>query len=243
MVYKICSQYRAAEQDDLWRHLTQQAHRDGTLPKDVTVKEVMDTWTLQMGFPVVNVERDYAGKTANVSQSRYLNTPPKSGSSDGHDYMWWVPVTFATPGTSNFDNTYSDVWIRPTDRDGVMVDGLPDASTPVVFNVQETGYYRVNYDRKNWELLIAQLNSDHRKIHVINRAQIIDDAFNLARAGRLDYELALGVTGYMDKETEYIAWNSALSGFSYIDNMLKRTPAYGEFKVMAVRNICSTLNR
>ena len=30
-----------------------------------------------------------------------------------------------------------------------------------VLNVQQYGYYRVNYDRANWEALIAQLNTDH----------------------------------------------------------------------------------
>ena len=62
------SEYKAAEQDDLWHHLTMQAHSDGTLPNDVTVKQIMDTWTLQMGFPVVNVERNYDDNTADVDQ-------------------------------------------------------------------------------------------------------------------------------------------------------------------------------
>ena len=60
--------FGAAEQDDLWRHLTAQAHEDSTLSKEVTVKEIMDTWTLQMGYPVVNVERDYDKSTAIVRQ-------------------------------------------------------------------------------------------------------------------------------------------------------------------------------
>jgi hypothetical protein len=50
------------------------------------------------------------------------------------------------------------------------------------------------------------------KIHVINRAQIIDDAINLARSGLLSYEIALGVTSYLNKEVEYIPWAAALSG-------------------------------
>ena len=47
----IYSKFAAAEQDDLWHYLTEQAHRDKTLPEDLTVKIIMDTWTLQMGFP------------------------------------------------------------------------------------------------------------------------------------------------------------------------------------------------
>ena len=62
--------YQAADQDDLWQFLTEQAHRDGTLPKDISVKEVMDTWTLQMGFPVVTVSRDYGTGSARLAQVR-----------------------------------------------------------------------------------------------------------------------------------------------------------------------------
>ena len=61
-------------------------------------------------------------------------------------------------------------------------------------------------------MIIKQLNEDHMKIHVINRAQIIDDAINLARSGLLSYEIALGVTSYLNKEVEYIPWAAALSG-------------------------------
>ena len=61
-------------------------------------------------------------------------------------------------------------------------------------------------------MLAKQLLKDHTTIHVINRAQIIDDALNLAKSGLLDYDTALSVTGYLSKEVEYIPWASALSG-------------------------------
>ena len=68
----VARQYKAASQDDLWSFLTEQAHRDRTLTADITVKQVMDTWTLQMGFPVVEVRRDYAGRSAQLTQVRAL---------------------------------------------------------------------------------------------------------------------------------------------------------------------------
>lgn len=107
---------------------------------------------------------------------------------------------------------------------------MPAANQAVVFNVQQTGYYRVNYDENNWDLLAKQLKADHRAIHVVNRAQIMDDALNLAKSGLLDYKTALSVTEYLRNEEEYIPWASALSGFSYLNKMLRRTAAYGDFK-------------
>jgi len=107
---------------------------------------------------------------------------------------------------------------------------MPEENVAVVFNVQQTGYYRVNYDKKNWKLIAKQLLKDHQTIHVINRAQIMDDALNLAKSDMLDYETALSTTGYLSNELEYIPWASALTGLSYINRMLKRTPAYGAFK-------------
>ena len=101
----------------------------------------------------------------------------------------------------------------------------------LIFHLYNTGYYRVNYDDENWKMIIKQLNVDHTKIHVINRAQLIDDALNLARVGLLKYELALDVTSYLNKETEYIPWSAALTGLRYLEEMLKRSAAYGNFKV------------
>ena len=67
------SAYKAAEQNDLWHYFTTQAHIDKTLPAGVTVKTIMDTWTLQMGFPVVSVTRDYKSNEATLVQVE-LNT-------------------------------------------------------------------------------------------------------------------------------------------------------------------------
>ena len=35
------------------------------------VKTVMDTWTLQSGFPVVTVTRNYEENTANIEQNKF----------------------------------------------------------------------------------------------------------------------------------------------------------------------------
>eukprot|EP00088_Acartia_fossae_P031208 TRINITY_DN3213_c0_g1_i1.p1 TRINITY_DN3213_c0_g1~~TRINITY_DN3213_c0_g1_i1.p1 ORF type:complete len:964 (+),score=231.16 TRINITY_DN3213_c0_g1_i1:49-2940(+) len=222
--YLNALKFSSAVQDDLWMHLTEQGHRDGTLRSDLTVKQVMDTWTLQTGFPLLTVTRNYGANSANIAQERFLLDQDQKSES-----RWWIPITFAEPGTTGFNNTYNNIWLN-NNQWSSEVSGMPQKDKPVIFNVQQTGFYRVNYDKRNWELIAQSLNSDHKSIHVINRAQILDDALELAKVGRLDYRTALSLTGYLSQETEYIPWYSALSGLSHIKDMLKRTSAYGEFK-------------
>jgi aminopeptidase N len=92
------------------------------------------------------------------------------------------------------------------------------------------GYYRINYDSKNWQMIGQQLMTNHLAISAINRAQIMDDSLNLAEAGLLDYETALNLTRYLEHEADYVPWDAALAGMNYISSMMSRTSGYGLLK-------------
>ena len=67
-----------------------------------------------------------------------------------------------------------------------------------------TGYYRVNYDDSNWRKIANYLNSDnYTKIHVLNRAQIIDDAYHLMMARQLDIEIFLDLANYLSRGNRF----------------------------------------
>lgn len=93
------------------------------------------------------------------------------------------------------------------------------------------GYFRVNYDTRNWQLINEQLTKNHPAISVTNRAQIMDDSLNLAQAGLLDYDLALNLTLYLEREDEFLPWDATFSSLSYVASMMSRTSGYGLFKV------------
>lgn len=50
-----------AETDDLTRNLEKAIREDGSLPTNYYVDSIMDSWTLQKGYPVVNVIRHADG--------------------------------------------------------------------------------------------------------------------------------------------------------------------------------------
>ncbi|XP_052368003.1 thyrotropin-releasing hormone-degrading ectoenzyme-like [Oncorhynchus keta] len=71
-------------------------------------------------------------------------------------------------------------------------------------NINQTGYFRVNYDLHNWRLLIGQLMTNAEIISVGNRAGLIDDVFNLARAGYLPQNVPLQIICYLPQEREFL---------------------------------------
>uniref|UniRef100_A0A1B0DKZ5 Aminopeptidase n=1 Tax=Phlebotomus papatasi TaxID=29031 RepID=A0A1B0DKZ5_PHLPP len=80
----------------------------------------------------------------------------------------------------------------------------------VLFNVDQTGYYRVNYDTENWILLANHLHQGPPfAIGSINRAQIIDDSFNLAYSDVIPFPLALNIIKYVRFEPDYGVWVAA----------------------------------
>ncbi|KAH8332337.1 hypothetical protein KR074_001324 [Drosophila pseudoananassae] len=224
--------YKNAEQDNLWQSLTQAAHKYRALPKSYDIKSIMDSWTLQTGYPVINVTRDYTAKTAKLSQERYLlNTQITRAHRGG---CWWVPLSYTTQGEQDFNNTAPKAWMECGKNGESLpktIQNLPGPDQWVIFNTQLSTLYKVNYDAQNWKLLIETLtNGDFERIHVINRAQLIDDALYLAWTGEQDYEIAMRLIEYLQREREYLPWKSAFENLKRVGRIVRQTPDFEFFK-------------
>lgn len=86
----------------------------------------------------------------------------------------------------------------------------------------------MNYDPTLWEKIKTVLQYDYSKIHEMNRAQIVDDAFNLARAGIIDYSQAFSILNYLKNETEYFAWYPTITGFNFLQRVFGEDSETGQ---------------
>lgn len=223
--------YSSADQDDLWRFLTAAARERKVFDDTMSVKEIMDTWTLQTGFPVVHVIRDYAGRKFKLRQERFVLKETLNATARSEE-LWWIPITYTTSRVKNFESTQPVVWLK-REKEIEIEDSELREEDWIVVNIQETGYYRVNYDEENWHLITKHLSDPlkYREIAPTNRAQLLDDALNLAKGGYLDYKIALDVTKYLAHEEDYVPWKAAMSSFGYLDTMLIKSGDYALFKV------------
>ncbi|XP_066491470.1 aminopeptidase N [Tiliqua scincoides] len=214
-------QYNNTIYDDLWVHLQAAVDADGfALP--ATVKKIMDTWTLQMGFPVLTVNTT----TGSVSQRHFLLDPNSTVERPSEfDYNWIIPVSWMT--SDNKDGMY---WLSTTTATNPDFSIAGGPSQWLLLNLNVTGYFRVNYDQNNWDRLMQQLENQHQTITILNRAQIMDDAFNLARAKHVSTVLALNSTRYLAKERDYLPWDAALSNLGYFRIMFDRSEVYGPMR-------------
>ncbi|XP_066992326.2 aminopeptidase N [Anabrus simplex] len=220
--YLLDRQFDTVTPDDLITHLLSAVEADNSLPPTVNAQSIVESWTEQPGFPVVTVQRCYDDNTAIISQKRFLLNQGESS-----DLLWKIPISWATEETG-FSNTAPTMWL--TIAQETILSGLPAADKWVIFNVQEAGYYRVNYDEDNWNMIVAALNSNHTIIHPLNRAQLVDDALNLARAGQLSYQTALTLIGYLKDEVDYIPWASANTALNFLNQRLVGHADYSYFK-------------
>lgn len=84
-----------------------------------------------------------------------------------------------------------------------------------------TGYYRVKYDTKNWQLIADYLHSEkYKNIHVLNRAQLIDDAYHFMMTKQIDSDIFFNLTSYLSRETDYVAWYPMIKIFEYLSGFL-----------------------
>lgn len=224
-MYLIDRYQKSATPTDLYRNL-QLALDEDQPGNEISIAQFMDTWEMQPGFPVIHVTRNEASIT--VSQSRYL----LNSVTDPVNSLWHIPLTFVTKNNPDYTITTSDVWL--TGKDTIIQSTASKSWTNedwVLFNVQETGFYRVNYDLTLWNLLSEELNNgDYLKFHPVNRAQLLDDSFNLARSQRLSYVIPMEIMSYLKHEDDYIPWAAFNRALSFLQPYLVGSPYYQHFR-------------
>lgn len=92
----------------------------------------MDTWTTQVGYPVVSIDINDRG-VLNVTQQRFLlrnlNETPTN-------VTWYVPLTWTTQTEQNFNTTFAKYWLSTKQE---TKDLEIDPKQWVIFNIQSSG--------------------------------------------------------------------------------------------------------
>lgn len=218
-------QYSNTETDDF---LTEVA----ALVSEFDVKLIMRTWTEQMGYPVLNVQRS-SETTFTITQQRFLSNKDsydEVAETSEFDYKWSVPIFYIvdTTGTEEAAKgiimNYNVVELRiPVTADVKWIK----------LNVNQLGYYRVNYDESTWNVLIQDLISNPSLFPIADRAHLLNDAFALADASQLSYTVPLEMTAYLAQEQDFVPWYVAATKLESLKKSLMFSDSYVSYLTYA----------
>ncbi|XP_064358974.1 endoplasmic reticulum aminopeptidase 1-like isoform X1 [Dromaius novaehollandiae] len=167
--------------------LTQTQH--WTKRETLDVRAMMNTWTLQKGFPLVTVT--VRGKNVHLQQDYYMKGVDSPSSTE---YLWHIPLTYIT---SKSDTVQRFLMTTKTD---VLI--LPEEVEWIKFNVGMNGYYIVHYEEDGRDHLINLLKENHTVISSNDRASLINNVFQLVRIKKLSISKAFDLTLYLKHETQ-----------------------------------------
>ncbi|CAG0878547.1 unnamed protein product [Darwinula stevensoni] len=214
--------YKNAVTSDLWNDLTQEWKRkeDG-----LNLSLIMDTWTRQMGYPTLNVRDD--GDHYVITQERFILNPNDTFDPNESPFMyrWEVPLNYKT---SIEDHEDEILWLHLSDE-SLKIE-KPEGCEWIKLNVNQKGYYRVNYPEDMWRRFAELLVDNHTALSAGDRSNLVDDAFALAEAGKLSYEIPLHMTKYLKYESHYVPWRAAYVNFADISSKTYTLPFFGDLR-------------
>ncbi|XP_050459312.1 thyrotropin-releasing hormone-degrading ectoenzyme-like isoform X3 [Cataglyphis hispanica] len=173
------------------------------------IVQIIDPWTKQKHYPTISVNRDYdlSGKMEILIENY------------NSSYHYCIPLTYTIQSDLSFNDSVRLYWLNRK-RSFHLSNWNLRIEDWVIFNLQQLGYYRVNYDLGNWKRIARYLDSEnYTNIHVLNRAQIIDDAFHFTITKQLDPLVFGMITAYLKRETDFVAWYPMFKALEYMSSI------------------------
>ncbi|CAG7728106.1 unnamed protein product [Allacma fusca] len=215
-----------AEQNDLFAALQSIPGVSARLPNASTIKDVLETWTMQTGFPLVRVARSAGNPSViTLTQEKYVNDSRKY--SPDQD-KWYIPITYETSSVV-YNRTKVPDWLLSNETSKVLGGVSPNNTEFLVINPEQTGFYRVLYDNESFNLMLSQLKTDPEKFSFKTRSGILDDYMNFGYAGYSSISNALNLTKYLVHERNLTPWATFFNNMGIANRLLKRTETFPHF--------------
>ena len=215
-------QYANATTDDLWAAFEHIAKKP--------VRVMACGWTKQAGYPLVTVQE--SGKQLVLRQSRFCSSSVTAARFKNDKTRWSIPVGIQKVGKKR------PSYVLLQDRQTSFKRSL--FGRQFKLNSGAIGIYRVDYPVTLLRALSPLIGQ--QKLSVPDRLSLENDAFSLAKAGRVPTVAALALAENYLSETDYNIWLDLAGHLGAIENLISGETFEGAYKNFA-RSLFAPLAR
>jgi puromycin-sensitive aminopeptidase len=196
------------ETTDLWDSLDEVT--------DEPVRQIMDSWIFQGGFPLVHADLIDDGNVLRLSQDHFGYAGDRGeGDDESGDQLeaqrWIVPVLVTLAGGGA-------VTVERVLLDGASVDvPLVEPVEWLFTNTEGTGYYRTAHATA---LLDGLVSRAQRVLSPIERYLLVDDAWSAVLADAMPAHHFVELTEHFGHETDRSVWQRILASLRFLDRMV-----------------------
>jgi puromycin-sensitive aminopeptidase len=181
-----------AEVTDLWDALEEGVRRAGL---SVPVRSIMDAWFLTDGHPVVTVSMSEKPGSITLSQERFAFVARDEHAAQ----LWPIPIHLRVAladGTTRAERLILEERTRDV--------FLGDDFQYVAVNAGGSGFYRVRYAP---ELISRALQAPFQRLQVVERFNLVNDAWALVRAQKMGSDAYLDLVRKLSGESDPSVWS------------------------------------
>ena len=210
--------YGNTETADLWKDFDEASGQP--------VGDIMDTWILQGGYPLVEVTPAVGGVT--ISQRRFLMTPDPADQT-----IWKLPLQIRGMAAGK---PFSTKLLLDRQSTTLAVD---DPIEWIIANAGGHGFYRTWYD----DSLFATLMDGVGSLEALERYTLVDDAWAFVESGQARAASFLAVASAFENETEHAIWTAILAGAAGIGHHLVSEPDRPQYEKWVTELVASQADR
>lgn len=185
--------YRNASTRDLWNSLSKASGQ--------SVNDIMNAWTHKIGYPVVDVLPSCCENKIRLklAQSRFLISGDVKAEED--ETVWNIPLRIGTD---------QEHLLASKDARGLLSQKVSTVDIPAdvsffKLNIDQTGFYRVNYPSEWLEKLGKAVASS--QLGASDRIGVVSDSFYMTYADKLDLASVMDMLKHFKGESDYFVWS------------------------------------
>ncbi|HLX89927.1 MAG TPA: M1 family aminopeptidase, partial [Acidimicrobiales bacterium] len=211
--YLAAHRFANTETSDLWDALE--------AASGAPVRQIMDSWILQGGFPLVLAER--SGDDVRLHQEPFAYAPGSGSSAIGRH--WRIPVLARPlPGPGNGAHPRSGTATSdepPATKETKVLLGdepqlVPGAAGALVVNAGGSGYYRVHYDEQS----LPALATEFGRLEALEQFNLVSDAWAALVAGRSSLGEFLILAEAVRSELDPDVWTPVMGALGFLDHVV-----------------------